>query len=181
MLAAIGICLTLILLGLNLKSYNLLNRDLRDFGLARDLVAPGSLILPLDLAPVARVQDPLEAFPSRVDPFIHASGYVAAGRGTVDLSDYEAMSDHFPLRFKPMRDPLGLAEVAQWNPGKLDPAAYEQMTGKKIDAILIWDGAHRLTSDPALAQLRELLASRYEQAPIPEASDRLRLYRRQGP
>lgn len=79
----------------------------------------------------------------RVRPLLHASGYLVAERHLVDLKDYEAARDHFPLRYAPERSPfLYLAaneDAMKSEPPRVDLDGYRRRTSGRVDYLLAWD------------------------------------------
>jgi hypothetical protein len=124
-----------------------LNVYLADFNTAAAHVRPGSTLMPV-IGPVTSDGAADRSLSLKVKPFLHASGYVAAARGAVDLSNYEAHVGYFPVRLR-RRDaaphaaePVTLAEVSE-----------------SPDYVLLWGDAHGL--GPAYAVLPQMLAARY--------------------
>ncbi|HKY32909.1 MAG TPA: hypothetical protein VJV23_10255, partial [Candidatus Polarisedimenticolia bacterium] len=69
----------------------------------------------------------------RVAPLLHAVSYAAIEAGAVDLGNYEAKTDHFQIRFKPLpMPPHALIERA---PARIDVRAYAGV----IDHLVTWD------------------------------------------
>ncbi len=81
-------------------------RELDELTSGIDAIEPGSTLLPL----IFEGRPPPGP---RANAFLHASGYYAATTGGVDLGNYEAASDHFPVVFRP-----------QLRPGQERPSVY---------------------------------------------------------
>ncbi|HSI36642.1 MAG TPA: hypothetical protein VK986_23855, partial [Tepidisphaeraceae bacterium] len=79
--------------------YRQFKPQLAEFVAAGDHIERGSTFLPLTFAPQGR-DAAGRPTASDVAPFYMASGYVAVRRGAVDLRNYEARTDHFPVRFR---------------------------------------------------------------------------------
>ncbi len=103
----------------------------------------------------------------RTEPFVHASGYIAARKRLVDLSLYEAAEDYFPIYFNPRLDPfrhlaterLGI-EAA---PPKVDLLGYPRRTGGRIDYVLLWGLREEQRREPAVLKTLRQLAAGYEE------------------
>lgn len=74
------------------------------------------------------------------DPLLHAAG-VLAPHCFVNLSNYEAVSDHFPVRFRPERFPPGIDAEG----GKAETCtaltaipSYERQIGAKVGYVLLY-------------------------------------------
>ena len=110
------------------------------------------------------------------------SGYIAAQRNAVDLRNYEARTDHFPVRFHPHLNPYkhlavgrGLDEI----PPKIDIANFAKQGGQ-IDYVLIWAIPEHLKDDPGTTALHEQLKSAgYERISVAGAK-RTELWKRPG-
>jgi hypothetical protein len=120
---------------INVGSYKQFNDYLREHVSAGDFVAPQTTILPVSFAYLARHE--ADWFTSTAPvPLASASGYVATVKTLVDLSNYEAATDHFPTAFRPNLDPyryLGNQEDIS----TLNIAGYYQRVGKHVDYVLV--------------------------------------------
>jgi len=72
----------------------------------------------------------------QVSPFVHAAGYLAAARDCIDLHNYEANTDHFPILFRARKNPYAiLGRGIELQPPRLD---LNQSSTVHIDYILLW-------------------------------------------
>ncbi|HSI36958.1 MAG: hypothetical protein ACAI43_19995, partial [Phycisphaerae bacterium] len=92
-------------------------------------------------------------------PFYMASGYVAVRRGAVDLRNYEARTDHFPVRFRDEVSPFahltsgnGLEQI----PPRVLFDEFER-AGGRVDYVLIWGRAPDQRADALAAEFVEAL------------------------
>lgn len=142
----------------------------------------GSTLLPIHL----RVSGPLgdRSRSPRIDPLVHASGYLAAERCLVSLSNYEATYPAvFPTRFRPALDPYRAAQFDEYAPEWTDFVGYERRTGRAIDQLLVWgdDAAIERLDPTRRAPLRALIArieADYELVFTTPGRGQGRLYRR---
>jgi hypothetical protein len=143
--------------------------QLREFVAAGEKIDRNSTFLPLIFAP--RGVNPAGK-PSSVDvsPFYMASGYIAAERDAVDLRNYEANTDHFPVRFIPARNPyqelavgLGFDQV----PPKIDLQKVRR-AGGEVDYVLIWGLSEEMRQNPDTKKLFEQLRN-YDRVELPGA------------
>ena len=144
--------------------------QLREFVSAGDQIKPNTTFLPLIFAP--RGCD-ARGKPSSIDvsPFYMASGYIAAARGAVDLRNYEANTDHFPVRFLPERNPydkLAVGKGFDMIPPRIDLARF-RAAGGEVDYILLWGVSDELREKPGTIELYQQLQSGYEPVPLPGA------------
>lgn len=112
---------------------------------AGERIEAGHTLVPLNFTPGNRLRG---GGPSlRVDPLLHASGYLVAEKCLVSLDNYEAgYTDHFPTRFRPGRNPYAVARYDEGRPERFDFARWAQRSGSPVDYVLVWG------SERALAQ-----------------------------
>jgi hypothetical protein len=144
--------------------------QLREFVTAGDQIAPNSTFLPLIFAP--RGCD-ARGKPSSIDvaPFYMAAGYIAARRDAVDLRNYEANTDHFPVRFVPGRNPyetLAVGKGLDTIPPRIDLAKF-RAAGGEVDYVMLWGVSDELREDPGTVALYRQLEADYQRMPLPGA------------
>lgn len=150
---------TIALTALHWRSMAHLNPQLEEFAQTQQKIAPGSTLLPLVF-----VASPLPPIPDvvTVSPFYMAAGTVMAQKHGVDLRNYEANLDYFPVRFRSelnpftqLADPDGFDAIPQ----RFDIKRFETRTAGRVDYVLIWDIPQGLRQHPdtlnALRQIRE--------------------------
>ncbi len=163
-LAAGGIALAF--LGVFAWTYVRVDKGLSEIVAAGDHIEPDHTLLFLSYAHRGEGPDgrPLVF---RTEPFLHASGYIAARKRLVDLSLYEASEDYFPIYFNPRLDPfrhlatehLGIETV----PPKVDLLGYPRRTGGRIDYVLLWGLRDERRREPAVRKTLRELAAGYEE------------------
>jgi hypothetical protein len=99
-------------------------------------VTPGATLLPLTFATHAEDEFNSSTL-SRIRVMLHSAGYVAASRDAVNLSNYEARTDYFPLRFRRSRSPVGDFNRLASGAPQMDIAGYTQRTGVPVDYVLL--------------------------------------------
>jgi hypothetical protein len=174
---AAGTVVTLGLLALHAASYRRLDGDLDEYLSAAPYVASGTTLLSLSYANFGP-RDERGKTPSwKVRPFVHASGRLAAARGIVDLDDYQAGRDYFPVRYRPTCDPfVGDFDVSpESEPPRFDVAGYRRRPGCEIDYVLTWGAT--AADLPAIA---DTLDGAYEEVYVSPERGLTRLYRRRG-
>lgn len=142
--------------------------QLRDFISAGQSIKPNSTFLPLIFAPTGR-----NAFgkPSSTDvaPFYMASGYIAVERNAVDLRNYEANTDHFPVRFRPEINPythLAVGTGLDQIPPVIDIGNF-RARGGQVDYVLIFGMSEGLRNEAGTKALyAHLRETGYEQVPL---------------
>lgn len=103
--AAAGIIIALCLwhLGYNVHTYTLLNRDITN-ALSLEGMEEEDTILMSEPGEWGGFSDSLGFEPKYVEPFGHIECLLAVHKGIAYLDNYEAGTDHFPLRYKEEED-----------------------------------------------------------------------------
>lgn len=155
-LAAIGF-VTAVQIGLLVHWYRLLQPEIRELLAAAAPIEPDSRVLPLLFKQNAAVLP--------VNVLGHALGYVDVEKGLVDWGNYEAMTGHFPVRFRPE---AGLSDIytLEAHPGELNIQAYKGRT----DYVFTW-------KMPPGSRMNRVLRQQFK--PIAEQGP-ARVYKRKG-
>ena len=82
-----------------------LNTYLKDYMSGTDLISAESTILSISYFSKGTCLSNKDIVSYRINPFLHAAGYIAAQRNCVEFSNYQAEKGYFPLLWKPGRDP----------------------------------------------------------------------------
>ncbi len=98
-IAGIIIALSLWHLGYNVHTYTLLNRDIAN-AISLDGMDEKDTILTSEPGEWGGFSDSLGFEPKYVEPFGHLECLLAVHKGIAYLDNYEANTDHFPLRYK---------------------------------------------------------------------------------
>jgi len=143
---AVGIALAL--LGLHVQKYAEINDYLAEYLSGMHLIESNTTLLPLIFSPQGYTPDG-RVLASRVVPFIHASGHIAVQRGIVDLSNYEAHENIFPLMFRPHLKPsVHIWYGSQWQFPQVDFQSYPHRTGARVDYVLVWNTREESPNHP---------------------------------
>ncbi len=134
---AVVAVIALALLLLHFKCYAHLNEYLTEYTSVAERIEPGHTILPLTLSGTAPLLEP-NRIPYPIRPFLHASGYVAATRRGVYLNNYEALTDHFPLHFRPEVNPHSWIGAVGYIPPNVQFLDYDKRTPGSVDYIAYW-------------------------------------------
>jgi hypothetical protein len=179
-----GAALTaLALLALHASAYVQLNEYLAEYLSVEGQLQPNTTLLPLTFTRSLR-DSPLAGV--KVGAFRHASGYLAACAGVVELENYEATTGYFPVHFKEELNPFvflspegrGTDIGLQAEPPRVDIAAYEERTGKSIDYVLLWNVRPEQRDEPAGRAIFEQLEEGYDLVFTSSPRGLLHLYRR---
>jgi hypothetical protein len=137
-----------------IAAYREREREVKAFLAAADGIAPNTRVVALVFGPGGELPPPVDLF--------HAFDRAAAARGLVDLDDYEAATDHFPVRFRASVFRPPTAAIAE-APASVDPRSL----GGEIDffycwnvrpgsAVALWlERRYRLVREEGAAQLYE--------------------------
>ena len=154
--------LAIALLVMNSTKYGEFNDYLHEYVSAKYLIEPRSTVLPIEFT-YSTMPDSFDFDwfrQSSPDPFLHASGYIAAETGSVDLENYEALTNHFPTTFRSERNPVRYIGTVERPLSGLDFANYHRRTGGQIDYILVWS-IRNATNDLRQAGLTKQLEDDY--------------------
>lgn len=169
-----------VLLVVRAPSYTRLEAYLDEYLSVARHVEPNTALLPISFSCWG---DGLEggALSWRIAVFLHASGYIAAGRGVVVFDNYEANTDLFPTRFRSRVNPythIGPERCGGYQVDAPDFLTYPERTAGRLDYVLVWgltDGRRALPY--AQSVLRQLEAG-YELIYVSPERGLARLYRR---
>jgi hypothetical protein len=125
--AAIGALAFIALAGLGTawSCFQMMDERLTSYLRALDPVPPNSRVLPLSWDH--------DGGCVRAGIFVHALDYAALAKGLVDWNDYEAMTDYFPVRFKPNQQHASNF-MMEWAPDTLPAERYDMWA----DSIVTW-------------------------------------------
>lgn len=159
------------------------NDYLREYLSVEAELQPNRTLLPLTFS--RAISDPALAS-AKVGVFRHASGYLAARVGVVELENYEATTGYFPVVFREERNPFvhlspegrGTDIGLQAEPPRVDIAGYEQRTGLTIDDVLLWNVRPEQREGPAARDIFRQLEANYDLVFTSSPRGLLQLYRR---
>jgi hypothetical protein len=181
----VAVLLTLAMLGSHWRVYQEANAYLDEYLSAAPLIEPNSTVLPLCFAQGGRAPDG-DVFSPRVRLFLHAAGHLAVQTGAIDLTNYEANTDYFPMEFRPDKNPyrhLGLNQEMSEGGLEEEPpkvAFYPPRAGIPVDYVLLWDW-RKDRDDPAATQsIERQLNEGFELIQTSQPRGLMQLYRRKA-
>jgi hypothetical protein len=128
-------------------AYRAYNERLNEFLGVAERIEPQSTLLPLVLSPRG-VPPVVDAYGLRSMPFFSAAGYAAVTRRAIDLRNYEAGLDYFPVKFKNNLNPYKHLAVNRGDqnglhavPQRVDLRKYTNETGGRADYIVLYGAA----------------------------------------
>ena len=164
-----------------------LSRSIGEYVSAAKVIDNNSTVLPLYLPSSATPLGLRNLYPNlRYDEARHALGYVAPSKEIVDLVDYQAAKDYFPIKYTGARSPVqylgdrGIKSLEN-PPFAFDVAAYQRETGAAVDYVLFWGDLNgELERANVQAILRQLNGSGYRLIFTSKPQGLLHLYAREG-
>jgi hypothetical protein len=120
-----------------MQKYAELNEYLKEFLSGSHLIESNTTLLPFVFSPQGHTPDG-RLLSSRVLPFRHASGYIAAQRHIVDLQNYEAREIYFPVMYRSRLNPYRHLVDLPFQTPQPDFLSYPLRTGGQVDYVLIW-------------------------------------------
>jgi putative flippase GtrA len=134
-----------------------------EFVSAGEVIGEGRVLLPLAMSPHGPRDAAGYRMGYRVKPFLHATGWIVAKHGGVDLKNSQANTDHCPVRFPDDRNPfLTIAESLgrmEASPPCVDLRAAERAA---VDYVLLWGTSREALRTPCGAALAASLAAGFE-------------------
>jgi hypothetical protein len=185
--AVVAALLAVAFTGAHWKPFRQYDAQLAEYIDAGDRIPSHTTFLPLIFAPRGLKPQVADTLGFRATPFFSADGHIAIDRRAIDLRNYEAGLDHFPVRFRPAVDPFKhLAEPdAQGNNGLMavpqvvNIAGYEASTHVPVEYVLLWGLPEKPESafDANTRRTLDLLHAEYELVFMP-ADKRVQLWHR---
>lgn len=153
------VAFTGVLLGfllLRLGEQSILDAQLEDLNSLASLVPENAVIMPLNFSVKGQAKNAYALSQIRVT--LHGAGYLAADRAAIDLTNYEAYTDYFPMRFRAERSPEKFVKKLSSGAPRIKLDAYFQKTGVQVDYVLLFaqDQPFRTGSGPPAYILAEL-------------------------
>ena len=183
-ITAAAVAIGLPALGLRIAKHAELTKYVAEYLSVMPYVEPNSTLLPVSYASQRRSRyGPRVSEKIRI--FLHLAGYIAAEKGVVDLGNYEASKDYFPLRFRPHLNPFRLLALdekqMQLEPPRLQKLDdYARWTGGRVDYVLVWGIRGWPRSEPHVGQVLKQLSIDYELVYSSGERGAVQLYRRKG-
>jgi hypothetical protein len=192
----VAVGLAVLLFGIHVKAYAELNAYPDEYLSGMPLMAPNTTLLSLSFSHQGHTPDG-RVLAWHINPFLHAGGYIAAHRGLVDLLNYSANGDWFPLfplRFRPELSPFrhlvsphdarltheASTHPLEWEPPAVDFITYAQRTVGRVDYVLVWQVRSELLEHPGTHAIFRQLEQRYVLLYTSPQRGFMRLYQRKA-
>jgi putative flippase GtrA len=170
--------LAVVALGVRLDKQRELSRYLAEYVSAKEAVEADAVLLPLAMSPHGPRDADGRRLGYRVKPFLHATGWIVAERGGVDLKNSQANTDHCPVRFPDDRNPFrtiaGSLGRMESSPPCVDLRVAERAS---VDYVLLWGATREALRTPCGAALAAELARAFEPVFLSEPTGMLEVWR----
>ena len=127
------------------------------------------------------VGDDGRALAWRVEPFRHAASRLAAGRGLVNVDNYEAGVSYFPVIFRPRANPYPLLGASlDRMPACVHIGRFNRLALRPIDFVLLWGTGQADENDPCVAATLRQVTEGYRLVYVSPPRRQVELYERLG-
>ncbi|HEX9051907.1 MAG TPA: GtrA family protein, partial [Anaeromyxobacter sp.] len=173
-LAAIAV----VALGVRFQKQRVLSRYLAEYVAAADVVGDGRVLLPIAVSPAGPRDASGWRLGYRVKPFLHATGWIVAERGGVDLKNSQANTDHCPVRFPPGHNPiLNIAGSLGRMEGMPPCVDLGTQDAEAADYLLVYGATREELDTPCGAALSAELARGFEPVYLSSPTGLLEIWR----
>jgi hypothetical protein len=132
---AILVCLTFVCL-YSLK-YKELNDYLKEYVSGLPIIEQNKALLPISFSDKGQKLDG-QVLSLRVAPFLHAASYIALKKNIIEFSNYEAATNHFPIKFRSSKNPYIYIGDIEEKSSQVDILGFYNKTGEHVDYVLVW-------------------------------------------
>jgi hypothetical protein len=175
----ISISITLGLILLHMIKYAELNDYIEEYVSGMTYMQTNATLLPLNISFLKEIQTKTgKPIAMRVNPLLHASGYMAAQRNIIDLSNYEGKKGYFPIVFREKLNPFIYIGQPEFEPFQTEFLTYNQRTGGNVDYVLVWGLFKEHMKSGANKFFFKQLADGYSLVYTSPKRELMRLYRR---
>jgi hypothetical protein len=170
------------LLALHARSYADLNAYVQEYLSALEVVEPNSTVLPLCFSYGLGADG--SVLSEKVAPFLHVTGHIAARKPVVDLNNYEASKNYFPVVFRRRVNPFTQIGIGRYEctpalqPPRVEFLTYPERTGGRVDFVIVWGASDAQRRHPDGAAVFRQLEAGYELVHTSQRWAMLQLYRR---
>jgi hypothetical protein len=166
------------LLASHIPRYIELNDYLTEYLSPAPYIGLGSTLLPVSLAHGGkRTNGEALVTTGKMEPFLHAAGYISAGRGIVEFMNYEAGKGYFPIVYRPNLNPyVHLGDIE--DPSSIRSLDFPAGSGGRADYILVWGRKIAGKAEANAAPLLRLISDKYELIHVSKPRGLAELWRR---
>jgi putative flippase GtrA len=164
--------------GVRTEKQRVLASYVAEYVSAARAVDPESVLLPLAFLPHGPRGDDGRRLGYRIKPFLHATGWIVAERGGVDLKNSQANTDHCPLKFPADRNPFLVIAPSLSAMEGAPPCVPLARATAGIDYLLVWgSNTAEGTRTPCAAAMSVELGTRFERVFVSEPRGLLEVWR----
>ncbi|WP_013324073.1 hypothetical protein [Gloeothece verrucosa] len=183
-LKAASILITLLFLLSHSLKYFQINKYLEEYISNSQLIEPNSTVLSLSFDNYLE-DNQGKKVSARIQPLLHASGYLAIEKPLVTLNNFPASTDYFPLMYRSQLNPYKHISLKQktdldQTPPRVDFLTYPQRTGGQIDYVLVWNYKEKFKNLAAAQSIFQQLQQGYELISSSPQRGLMKLYRRKN-
>lgn len=182
-IALVAIAITLTSLSFLITKYAELNDYMAEYLSGQELIQPNTTLLPISFSSNGFSSDgkPLAL---KAKPFLHTSGYIAAERGVVEFTNYEAGEfDWFPIVFREELSPylhIAIGYGLEKEPPRIEFLTYPERTGGQVDYVLVWAVKEDQLNLEATRSIFRQLEEGYRLIYTSPGNGMMKLYQRKG-
>jgi putative flippase GtrA len=134
-----------------------------EYAAAASVLGPDRVLLPVAVSPHGPRDENGRNLGYRVKPLLHATGWIVAQNGGVDLKNSQALTDHCPVRFPDGNNPFlliaGSLSRMEGEPPCIDLRAAVKA---EVDYVLLYGATPEALASPCGERIAEDLRARYE-------------------
>lgn len=176
----IAIVIAVSLLGINTIKYAEINNYLEEYTAVSHIIEENKTILPITFTSGGYTPDG-QFLSWRIPAFYHAANYIAVEKHLVNLTNFHATKDYFPIRFRPHLNPydqMGFKDNIDGTPPPVDFMTYSERTGGEVDYVLLWGLREEQRTHENTQSIFRQLQTRYELIYTSTPRGFMELYRR---
>jgi putative flippase GtrA len=165
-------------LGVRFQKQRELSDLLTEYVSAKVVIGHGRVLLPIALSPNGPRDDAGLRLGYRVKPFLHATGWIVAEQGGVDLKNSQANTDQCPVRFTADRNPFKIIAGSLGQMEAMPPCLDLRAAAREsVDYLLVWGATREELRTPCGGALEAELGARYEPIFISQPRGLLEVWR----
>jgi putative flippase GtrA len=168
--------------GIRFEKQRMISAHIEEYVAAAGALSPDRVLLPIPISPYGPRDENGRNLGYRVKPLLHATGWIVARNGGVDLKNSQAFTDHCPVRFPDTNNPFlllaGSLARMEGEPPCIDLGA---AVTAKVDYVLVYGITPEALATPCGARMARELRSAYEPVYRSAPSGMLEVWRPRQP
>jgi putative flippase GtrA len=166
-------------LGVRFQKQRELSDLIAEYVSAAQVVGEGQVLLPLALSPHGPRDAAGRHLGYRVKPFLHATGWIVAARGGVDLKNSQANTDQCPVRFPTAVNPFRTIAGSLGRMEGMPPCV--DLARSRADLVLVWGATREELDTPCGGALELELTQGFEPVWLSAPRGLLEIWRPRAP